>query len=98
LMTAFVEEFVFRGYILSRVLVGTENGWVSNLMVSVGWTLLHLPVMIFVWRVDAVGLLASELLIFMFSIAAGFMFIRTRSLFAPIVLHFLWQWPIILFR
>ncbi len=98
LVTAMVEEFVFRGYLLSRLLFVLGNEWLANLWVSVGWTLLHLPVMIFVWKVTPMGLVASILLVFLFSIVAGFVFVRTKSLLAPIALHFLWQWPIILFR
>jgi membrane protease YdiL (CAAX protease family) len=38
------------------------------------------------------------IVIFLFSIGTTFVFLRTKNIIAPILLHVLWQWPIILFR
>jgi len=68
LVTAIVEELVYRGYIFSRVWDAMSNEWVT------------------------MGL------VFIFSMGSGFIFARTRNVFGSILLHLLWQWPIILFR
>jgi len=98
LVTAIVEELVYRGYIFSRVWDAMSNEWVSNLVTSVGWTILHFPVALFGWELRSFAFVITMGLVFIFSMGSGFIFARTRNVFGSILLHLLWQWPIILFR
>jgi membrane protease YdiL (CAAX protease family) len=98
LVTATTEEVVYRGYIFSRVWDGLGNEWFANIITSVGWVVLHFPVYIFGLSLSGGDFLATSLLVFVFSMGSGFIYARTRNVFGSILLHVLWQWPIILFR
>lgn len=97
-VTAISEEIAFRGYLLTRFLAVVKSELKANLVISSGWVLIHLPVAILDWRLESVPLLAYTGVVFLFSIGTTFVFLRTRNIAAPILLHVLWQWPIILFR
>jgi len=47
---------------------------------------------------NATALAAYFLLTTLFGIGSAFVFARTRNVFSSILLHVLWEWPIILFR
>lgn len=98
IITAISEEVAFRGYLLTRLLENVKSKLNANLIISVGWALIHLPIAIFDWRLAPMELAVYSLIVFMFSVGATFVFLRTRNIIAPILLHVLWQWPIILFR
>lgn len=97
-ITAVTEELAFRGYLLTRLLSVVKSELTATLVLSVGWSLIHLPVAIFDWRLEALPLAIYMFVIFLFSIGTTFVFLRTKNIIAPILLHVLWQWPIILFR
>ena len=96
--TAITEEITFRGYIFSRVWRYFQDANLTNVLVSVAWVILHIPVAIFVWELDIYSLLVYGLLAFIFSIGAGYVYMKSENVISPILLHMLWQWPIILFR
>lgn len=97
-MTAIVEELSFRGYMFNRFLDFSKDEWVSNLVTSFAWTVIHLPVAILDWKLSLYSLSIYMFLVFLFSFAACFVFARTKNVLSPILLHLFWQWPIILFR
>lgn len=97
-ITAVVEEVTFRGYLLTRLMSAVKGEWIANLVISVGWALIHLPIAILDWRLEPVSLLIYTAIVFLFSLGTTFVFLKTRNIAAPILLHVLWQWPIILFR
>ncbi len=97
-LTAIVEELVFRGFIFSRLWGVVKNEWGANFITSVGWVLIHLPIAILDWQFSFLNLLAYILLVFVYSLGAGFVYARTKNVFSAVLLNFLWQWPIILFR
>ncbi len=98
LSTAIVEELVFRGFIFSRLWDIVKSEWGANFMTAVGWVLIHLPIAILDWKFNLGNLLIYAALIFAYSVGASFVFARTKNIFSAIILNFLWQWPIILFR
>jgi len=57
-----------------------------------------MPVAIFDWKLDIVSLFIYFILTFAFAVGSSFVFARSRNIISPILLHILWQWPIILFR
>jgi hypothetical protein len=97
-ITAVSEEVAFRGYLLTRLINTVKSEINANLIISVGWALIHLPVAVLDWKLEPSFLLVYIIVIFLFSIGTTFVFLRTRNIAAPILLHVLWQWPIILFR
>lgn len=98
LATAIPEEIAFRGFIFNRVWYATGKEWYSNLVTSLAWSLVNVPVAVFVWRMGAFETLLYLFLTFLYGMGAAFVFARTRNIVAPILLHVLWEWPIILFR
>ena len=96
--TAFSEEISFRGYLFNRVWLALENEWLANLATSLVWALIHLPITVFVWKLDLAAIVAYLFLTALFGIGSAFVFARTKNVFSSIFLHVLWQWPIILFR
>lgn len=97
-VTATVEEIPFRGYIFGQFSKLLKNEWKANIITSIGWVGIHLPIAIFDWQLGTVSLIIYLAIIFCFSIGASFVFARTKNIMAPILLHVFWQWPIILFR
>jgi len=98
LATAVTEEITFRGYLFNRVwsVMGTE--WRANFLTSFVWALVHIPVAIFWWDLNLQGTLILLLLTTIFGIGSAFVFARTKNVASSILLHFLWEWPIVLFR
>ena len=97
-VTAISEEISFRGYIFNRLEGVLKNEWVANLVTSFVWALVHIPVIIFVWKLNFSAVVIYLFLITLFGVGSAFIFARTRNIFSSIFLHVLWQWPIILFR
>ncbi len=97
-ITAVTEEITFRGYMLTRLMTFVKNQTQATVIISLGWTLVHLPIAIFDWKLDVIPLLVYVVVIFLFSAGTTYVFLKTRNIIAPILLHVLWQWPIILFR
>lgn len=96
--TAITEELVFRGYIFTRVWKFLKNELTANIVTSVFWALIHVPITIFVWKLDFSASILYLMLTTIFGMGSAFIFARTKNILSPILLHVLWQWPIILFR
>ena len=96
--TAISEEIAFRGYIFTRVWNALGNELYANLITSLGWALIHVPVTFFVWKLDLVSALLYLGLTILFGAGSAFVYARTKNIASSIFLHVLWQWPIILFR
>ncbi|MBI4157434.1 CPBP family intramembrane metalloprotease [Candidatus Woesebacteria bacterium] len=97
-ITAVVEEVTFRGYIFNRAWHSLGGEWTANILSSLAWGLVHVPITFFVWKLDIQAALIYLLLTTIFGIGSAFVFARTRNIFSSILLHVLWAWPIILFR
>lgn len=97
-ITAVVEEITFRGYIFNRVWHALGGEWVANILSSLAWGLVHVPITFFVWQLDVQAAITYLFLTTLFGIGSAFVFARTRNIFSSILLHILWAWPIILFR
>lgn len=96
--TAISEEITFRGYIFGRTLSIYKNEVIVNIVTSLGWTAIHMPIAIFDWHLDTVSLILYAVLTTIFAFGASFVYVRTKNILSPILLHVFWQWPIILFR
>jgi uncharacterized protein len=98
LATAVSEELAFRGYIFNRIWYDTGNEWLANIASTILWVVIHVPVTIFVLKFDLPAAGVYLLLTGIYGLGASFLFARTKNIIAPILLHLLWSWPIILFR
>jgi membrane protease YdiL (CAAX protease family) len=98
LATAISEETAFRGYIFNRLWHILKNEWAANLITSFGWALVHLPITFFVFHYGFDQIVTFLVLVFVFGLASAFIFARTKTITASILLHVFWAWPIILFR
>lgn len=96
--TAISEEITFRGYLFNRVWLALGSELWANVTTSLVWTLVHVPTAIFVWKMNFVATLAYLFLAALFGIGSAFIFARTKNVASSILLHVLWEWPIILFR
>ncbi len=96
--TAISEEITFRGYLFTRILSVFKKEWIANLSTSVGWALIHIPVALFDWKLSLLSIISYLMLTVIFGIGSAFLFARTKNIFSSILLHFLWEWPVILFR
>lgn len=96
--TAFSEETAFRGYIFGRLWYFLKDEWAANIASSLIWTVVHIPIAFFVWKLNLASGLVYLFLTAVFGIGSAFVFGRTKNIFGSILLHVLWEWPIILFR
>lgn len=98
LATAISEEIAFRGYLFNRLWSVIKGEWAANLITTVAWTLMHVPMAIFIMKLSPSEILVYLTLVAAFGIGSSFVFARTKNVTASILLHILWSWPIILFR
>ena len=98
LITSITEEVTFRGFIFNRYLHVFKNEWQANILTSIFWGLVHIPIAIFWWKLSIGTALGYLILTIIYGIGASFLFARTRNIASPILLHLFWEWPIILFR
>ena len=96
--TAISEEITFRGYIFTRIWNALGSEWSSNFLTTVIWVLIHIPVTVLVWKLDIGGSVTYLSLTALFGLGSSFIFARTKNITSSILLHVLWEWPIILFR
>ena len=96
--TAFSEETAFRGYIFGRLSSFFKSEITANIIQAVLWTAIHVPIAFFILKMGIVSGLVYLFITAIFGIGSAFIFGRTKNIFGSILLHVLWQWPIILFR
>lgn len=96
--TAISEEIAFRGYIFGRLLTALKNEWSANLIQTVVWTIIHIPVTFVIWKMDLMPGMIYLFLTAVFGFGSAFIYSKTKNIVGSIFLHVLWEWPIILFR
>lgn len=96
--TAFSEETAFRGYIFSRLGLALKDEWTANLITTLLWTAIHIPIAFFIWKLSLSAGVVYLMLTAIFGIGSAFIYGKTKNIWGSIFLHVLWEWPIILFR
>jgi len=96
--TAISEEVTFRGYLFGRLWSALGNEWRANIITSIIWGLVHVPIAVFWWKLNLAAVIGYLLLTSVFGIGSAFIFARTKNIASSILLHVLWEWPIVLFR
>lgn len=97
-ISAISEETVFRGFIFTRLQFVFKNEWLANILASLGWTLIHLPVALIIFQYPFEQMLVYLVLVFIFGFASCLVYGRTGTITASILLNVFWSWPINLFR
>jgi membrane protease YdiL (CAAX protease family) len=97
-LTALSEELAFRGYLFNRLWKVLDKEWLANLLITLVWVLIHVPITIFVRKLGFADAALYLSLTAVFGFGSAFVFARTGNVFSSIFLHVLWEWPIILFR
>ncbi len=95
--TAATEELVFRGYLLGAFIKRYKEG-LSTVIIALLWTGIHAPISYFVWGMNGTQIAVYLGLTFIYGLGASILFLKTKNIAAPIFLHVLWEWPIVLFR
>ncbi len=96
--TAFSEETAFRGYIFSRLSFAFKNEFMANIVQTILWVAIHVPIAFFIWKLGLSAGILYLILTAVVGFGSAFVFARTGNIIGPIFLHVLWEWPIILFR
>lgn len=79
---AFTEELIFRGYILSNLML-SMNRWIALVVTSLFFSAVHMGNAHFTW-LSFVSILLAGLLL-------GLPYMYTKSLWLPVALHFSWN-------
>lgn len=98
LTTGFSEEVLNRGFLMNRLWERWGSEPWANLVSSILFMLLHLPIALFVLNYRGSQIFTFELLIFILGVADGFIFGRTKNVIAPAISHSIWNFSAILFR
>lgn len=98
LATAISEETVFRGFIFARILKVSKHELFANVVTSLGWGIIHIPVLVFAYKLGLSDVSLRFFLTTIFGLGSAFVFARTGNIVSSVLLHVLWSWPIILFR
>lgn len=97
-ITAISEETVFRGFILTRLINFLKDTYLAIIITTIGWIIIHIPVLIFVNQLDFSSLLIQIILAGIFSLGSCFVYLKTNNIMASILVNVLWGFPILLFR
>lgn len=95
-ITAISEETVFRGYIMNRLSKILKSDSVANIVSSLGFCLVHLPITIFVYHYVLPQIFIFLALVFLSSLGSGLTFSWTKTIWASILVHVFWAWPVAL--
>jgi uncharacterized protein len=97
-VTGFVEELFSRGYLMSRLMEFLKSEVFANLISSILFVFIHIPIAVFVLHYSFLDLIIYLWTIFLLGLANGYIFARTKTIVAPTVSHALWNLSIVLFR
>ncbi len=87
IFVGFSEEVVFRGYLLQKI-QEISSFWTANIATTGLFILMHVPYWVFVLKYDfSYDMLSHSLSILWLSLLFGFVFKKTNSLWACIVIH-----------
>src|SRR3989339_224573 len=77
--TAISEELTFRGYVFTRIWRFLGNEIYANLVTSLFWALIHVPITFFVWKLDLGAALIYLFLTTLFGVGSAFVYARTKN-------------------
>lgn len=87
LSTGIVEEISFRGFLMTRLNRVIKDKLLANIGVGLLFFIIHLPILIFVQEQNLMGIVQFFVLSVSLGIIDGFIFWKTKGIFAPIIAH-----------
>ncbi len=94
--TAVVEEVTYRGYVMRRLWDWGGNVVLANLLSTLAFAAVHVPLLVVVEGQSATEALRSLATISALGLVFGWLFAQTRTLAAPIAAHTIWDGAITL--
>lgn len=91
---AIPEEMVFRAWILNAFLGNTptkKQKIIAIILSNILFVAIHLPVYIFVYKYPLINTLVSFVSIFVIGSIFSIMFLKSKNIILPIVIHCLWD-------
>jgi membrane protease YdiL (CAAX protease family) len=82
-----VEEIVFRGFYLRKLMLNGRGFWIANAITTGFFVSMHLPGWYFQGKLHATAQLVPIVSLAFFSFVMGLVKVSTRSLYATIVIH-----------
>ena len=91
LSTGFIEEFVFRSYFLEKALIIFNDRIISNSFTTILFTLIHLPITVFVYKYPFTEALLYLSIITLSGFIYGAVYLHKKSLAASTATHAVWN-------
>jgi membrane protease YdiL (CAAX protease family) len=90
LATAIVEELVFSGFIFQKLHKKARDPRHAILMTAGMFSLIHLPIGLFVYKYSSVQLIEFLLVVALVEMGSSFVMNKSNNVMAPILSHFMW--------
>lgn len=84
------EEFVFRGFILNALAVKMKH-WQANIITAVLFLVIHFPIWLHNGILQSNFFSGAFLLIMGLSVIFSWLFLKSRTIYVPILLHMCWN-------
>ncbi|MBI4137492.1 CPBP family intramembrane metalloprotease [Candidatus Roizmanbacteria bacterium] len=98
LATAIVEESVFRGFIMTRLMHVLHSKLWANIIATLLFLLIHLPIYAFTQALNFVEITHILALSGIISFIDGYLFYHRQGIVAPIASHATWNFMAVLIR
>jgi membrane protease YdiL (CAAX protease family) len=95
--TSISEEIVSRGFVLKRLYQDSKNMYTSAFFASILFFFMHIPIFFTNQNIVGSALLQIMATDFLFSFAVSFLYIQSKNLYLPIIVHALYNVSIYLF-
>ena len=86
--TAMSEEYLFRGLFMHHLLSYFPHR-ISNLIVSIFFAFIHLPLMIFIYNNDIAVVLSRFYLLIISSFFFGYLYIKNKTIVPSVIAHYI---------
>lgn len=96
--TGFVEELVFRRYFLEEALLFFNDRINANSFVTLLFTFIHLPIIVFVYKYSLVETVSYLSLLTISGFIYGLVYLHKKSLLASTMTHAVWNFLGTIFR
>jgi len=91
LSTGYIEELVFRKYLLEEALLLYNDRFVANSFITILFTLIHLPIIIFVYKYSLLSTFSYLILLAISGFIYGLVYLKNKSLIASTATHCIWN-------
>ncbi len=95
--TSISEEIVARGFVLKRLYEDSKNIYTSVIFTSILFFFMHIPILFTNENIVGPMLLQVMVTDLLFSFAESFLYLETKNLYLPILIHALYNISIYLF-